>query len=263
MSFATRFRIVPAVVSFLATCPALAQVTTTAAAPVPSIIASAQRVFISNAGSDSYGSVSYSPPDTYTGGPNRFYNQFYAAMKSWGRFTLTDSPTDAEVVYEVRFTSPVVNQTSQGIGDFIYDPQLNLRLLEPRTRVILWSLTEHIAPARTASGANKNFDSAVARMVARVKGLLAGDTAGLAIAEETASPELIAVARRAAQLQHTALGFVIGGAIGSFIGRPHAPRCDAVVTCSDEGQKSMRRFVTYSLSASAIGALIGWLWPTS
>ena len=65
-------------------------------------------------------------------------------------------------------------------------------ILDPQTRIILWSLTEHIAPARTMNGANKNFDIAVDRIVARVKGLVAGDTAGLAIAEKP-SPEIVAV----------------------------------------------------------------------
>jgi hypothetical protein len=264
VSIASHVRIVSAFVSFLAADPAFAQVSTTASAPVPSIIASAQRVFISNAGSESYGSESYLSRSAFTGGPNRFYNQFYAAIKNWGHFALTDSPANAEVVYEIRFSVPVADQNSGGAGNFIYDPQLNLNLLDPQTRVVLWSLTEHIAPALTASGANKNFDSAVSRMVTRVKGLVAGDMAGLAVAEETASPELIAVARRAAHLQHTALGVVIGGAIGTFLGRPHgAAHCDNVATCGNDGQRSMHRFVTYTISASAIGAFIGWLWPTS
>jgi hypothetical protein len=264
VSIATRVRIVPAVLSFLAAHAALAQVTTTASAPVPSIIASAQRVFISNGGSDTYGSESYLPRSRYTGGPNRFYNEFYAGMKSWGHFALTDSPANAEVVYEIRFAAPVADQSSQGTHDFIYDPQLYLNVLDPQTRVVLWSLTEHIAPARTASGDNKNFESAVARMVTRVKGLVAGDTAGLAVAEDTRSPELIAVARRAAQFQHTVLGLVIGGAIGTYVGRPQGRvHCDNVATCGDDGQRSMHRQVTYTLSASAIGALVGWLWPTS
>jgi hypothetical protein len=264
MSTATRFCIASAVVSFLAVPPAVAQVTTTASAPVPSIIGSAQRVFISNAGSDSYQAGSYFRREAYAGGPNRFYNQFYAAMKTWGRFTLTDSPANAEVVYEVRFTDPVVDQTSHGAGSYSYDPQLGLNLLDPQTRVVLWSLTEHIAPALSVSGANKNFDSAVARIVTRAKGLVAGDTAGLAVAQETASPELMVVARRAARLQHTALGLVVGGAIGTIIGHPRGPaRCDTVTTCGDQGQKSMHRAVTYTVSAGALGALIGWLWPTS
>src|SRR4051812_38888940 len=181
MHRATRFGIVSAVVCFLAAATAAAQVTATASAPVPSIIGTAQRVFISNAGSDSYQAGGYFRREGYTGGPNRFYNQFYEAMKTWGRFTLTDSPTNAEVVYEVRFADPAVDQTSHDAGNYRYDPQLDLNLLDPQTRVVLWSLTEHIAPALTVGGANKNFDSAVARIVTRVKGLVAGDTAGLAI----------------------------------------------------------------------------------
>lgn len=264
MSIASRVCIVSALISLLAVPPLLAQATTAASAPVPSIIASAHRVFISNAGSDGYGSESYFPLGQYTGGPNRFYNQFYAAIKNWDHFTLTDSPADAEVVYETRFAMPPVDQTSRGKDGSAYDPQLKVSLLDPQTRVILWSLTENIAPAITASGDNKNFDRAVARMVTRVKGLVAGDPAGLAIADVTESPEMIAVVRRRAHLQHTALGLIAGAAIGTFIGHPRsAGRCDTVATCSDEGHKSMHRAVTYTVSAGAIGAVIGWLWPVS
>jgi hypothetical protein len=264
MFSANRFGIVSAVVSFLAAAPIVAQVTTVASAPVPSIIGSAQRVFISNAGSDSYEAGGYFRREGYTGGPNRFYNQFYEAMKTWGHFTLTDSPTNAEVVYEVRFADPAVDKTAHGTSSYSSDPQLDVNLLDPQTRVVLWSLTEHVAPALTTSGANKNFDSAVARMVTRVKGLVAGDIAGLAVAQETASPELITAARRAARFQHIAFGLVIGGAIGTVVGHPRGPaRCDTIATCGDDGQRSMHRAVTYTLSASAIGGLIGWLWPTS
>lgn len=264
MSIAIRCFVVSVAVSALAAQSAVAQPTTAASAPVPSIISSAQRVFISNAGSDAYGSQSYLGMARYSGGPNRFYNQLYAAIKTWGRFTLTDSPTNAEVVYEARFTSPVMGQGSQVTSDVVYDPQLNLTLLDPQTRVVLWSLTEHIAPARTASGDDRNFDRAVGRIVTRVKGLVAGDTAGLAIAEETSSPEMIAVARRAARLQHSALGLVLGGAIGTFIARPHAQsHCDNVATCGEDGQRSLHRAVTYTLSGGAIGALVGWLIPVN
>jgi hypothetical protein len=264
MSTATRFCVLSTLVSLVVAPPGVAQATRTASAPVPSIIGSAQRVFISNAGSGSYQVGGYSRREGYSGGPNRFYNQFYAAMKTWDRFTLTDSPANAEVIYEVRFTDPAVDPSSNGAGKYSSDPQLQLNLLDPQTRVVLWSLTEHIAPALTSGGANKNFDSAVARMVTRVKGLVAGDTAGLAVAEETASPELMVVARRAARLQHIALGLVIGGAIGTIIGHPRGPaRCDTVATCGDQGERSMHRAVTYTVSAGALGALIGWLWPTS
>ena len=264
MSVVSRSRILVAICSTVAVHGAHAQISTTASAPVPSVISSAQRVFISNAGGDSYESTSYYPLGVYTGGPNRFYNQFYAAMKDWGRFTLTDSPAGAEVVYEVRFTSPAVDQRRHDTGNFVYDPQLNLNLLDPQTRVVLWSLTEHIAPARTASGANSNFDKAVGRLVMRVKALVSGDMASLAIAEETPSPELISVARHAAHLRHSAIGLAVGGAIGTFMGRVHVPTdCTTPTTCNGEWTRSNRRFVTYAVGGGAIGALIGWLWPTS
>jgi hypothetical protein len=265
MSIPARFRILPALVALLATRPALTQVTTTASAPIPSILASAHRIFISNAGSDSYGSESYFWRTAYDGGPNRFYIQFYAAMKSWGRFTLTDSPTNAEVVYEVRFSDPVIDRGAQTRGDFIDDPQLNLKMLDPQTRVVLWALTEHIEPARTLRGANKNFDDAVARMVARVKAVV---TDSMRVALESGSridmapPGAIAIARREAHIQHATLGAVLGGGIGSLLWHPKGlGQCDAS-TCSAAAQASMRRFVTLSLSSTAIGAIIGWLWPT-
>ena len=31
------------------------------------------------------------------------YNEFYAAMKSWGRYELVSSPADADMVFEIRF----------------------------------------------------------------------------------------------------------------------------------------------------------------
>jgi len=50
-----------------------------AAAPIPAQISAAKRVFVANAGGDS--------PSTedplFAGGPDRAYNQFYAAMKTW------------------------------------------------------------------------------------------------------------------------------------------------------------------------------------
>lgn len=55
----------------------------TPAAPVPVQIASARKVFISNAGQES--SFRAVHDQWYSGGPNRTYNQFYAAMKDWGR----------------------------------------------------------------------------------------------------------------------------------------------------------------------------------
>ena len=57
-------------------------------APIPSLILSAKRVFVANAGGDE----SLFGPQ-YTGGPDRLYDEFYAGMKSWGRYlSVRDTP---------------------------------------------------------------------------------------------------------------------------------------------------------------------------
>jgi hypothetical protein len=52
-----------------------------ASAPVPAQIAAAQKVFISNAGGESFEMVI--DQTVFKGGPDRPYNQFYASMKGW------------------------------------------------------------------------------------------------------------------------------------------------------------------------------------
>src|SRR4051812_42488140 len=151
-----------------------AQVAQTIPAPVPNQFLAATRMFISNSGSETYGSESYFRLTRFDGGPDRFYNQFYNAMKAWGRYELTGSPAEADVVGEVRFTSPVVEQNAVLVGDQshsdpVFDPQLHLTILDPKSRVPLWSLTEHIQPGRGREADNKNFDQAVARLVERTK----------------------------------------------------------------------------------------------
>jgi hypothetical protein len=63
-------------------------------APIPSQILAAQKVFISNAQNDSIaGAIA----------PHIAYDEFYAAMRSWGRYELTDTPASADLVFQVGF----------------------------------------------------------------------------------------------------------------------------------------------------------------
>ena len=73
---------------------ATAQVVAASAAPVTSTILTAKKVFISN----TTGEMVLPPGD-----PDMTYNEFYAAMKSWGRYELVTSPADADMVLEIRF----------------------------------------------------------------------------------------------------------------------------------------------------------------
>ena len=142
-------------------------------APVPPQIATAKHVFISNGGQDT-GRL-----DDYSGHQDRCYNQFYAALKGWGRYQLADGPGDADLVMEIRFANP---PTSVNVvkGDAMFpfdDPRFTLTIFDAKTHFVLWSLTEHAAPARLKSNRDKNFDQGLANLVDDLK-QLAGPPAG-------------------------------------------------------------------------------------
>ena len=70
-------------------------------APVPPALLNAKTVFISNAGADS-GLF----PHPFSGDPDRPYNQFYAAMQSWGRYEIVGDPSQADIVIELQLIAP-------------------------------------------------------------------------------------------------------------------------------------------------------------
>jgi hypothetical protein len=140
------------------------------AAPVPPLIVSAKKVFISNRGGTCNPLNSY-----FKGGPDRPYSQLYAALKSWRRYELVASPADAELAFEISFTCPVSTlDVSRGSGSFKYDPQLRLVILDVKTHFTLWGITEHVESAILQSNREKNFDQAINRLVDDLKSLAAG-----------------------------------------------------------------------------------------
>jgi hypothetical protein len=79
-------------------------------APVPPQILAAKKIFIANAGGEQP-----SEESQYSGDADRSYNQFYAAMKTWGRYELVSSPAEADLWFEIRFTAPPASRpVSQG-----------------------------------------------------------------------------------------------------------------------------------------------------
>src|ERR1700723_3799054 len=71
-------------------------------APVPAQLITAGKIFISNAGGDI-------DPNTrrlgeFLGLPIRPYNEFYSAMKSWGRYQIVSTPSDADLIFEISFS---------------------------------------------------------------------------------------------------------------------------------------------------------------
>ena len=141
------------------------------AAPIPSQILAAKTVFISNAGGDFNTNLQVG---NY-GSPAEPYNEFYAAMKSWGRYQLVDSPSAADLIFQIRFSiAPLSGSvTHETVSE---DPKFRLVILDPKTNVILWGFTQHVQPAILQGNRDKNFGLAFHALVTNLMQLVAPQT---------------------------------------------------------------------------------------
>ncbi len=136
-----------------------------AAAPIPVQIATATSVFISYGGSDGNGTTVLKR----SADPSLIYNQFYAAMKTWGRFQLADSPAHADLILEVRFNLPLTDcgKTST------YGGQVALTILDGKTHFVLWSIDEPVEIALRIATWERNINEGVTNAVGDLQRLVA------------------------------------------------------------------------------------------
>jgi hypothetical protein len=130
-------------------------------APVPSSLLNAKTVFISNAGADS-GLF----PHPFNGDPDRAYNEFYAAVMSWGRYQVVASPAQADLVFELQLTAPNgPSNANKSLGASDPLPMLRLVIYDRPTHYVLWALTESVLPATLQKSHDHNFDEAVSNLM--------------------------------------------------------------------------------------------------
>jgi hypothetical protein len=140
-------------------------------APVPSPIAAAKKVFISNAPGSSL--------PAYFGGADRAYNEFYAAMKGWGHYELVAVPSDADLTLEISFSSSLSSVGGTSTTGCISSNYTELRLviLDPRMRVPLWWFNEAVNPRisfghRPEKAVDSAFSQSTATLVDDLKELV-------------------------------------------------------------------------------------------
>ncbi len=141
------------------------------AAPLPTQIGAAKRVFLSNMGGECqdfnspglslgsgqplrHGQVSAAVPTAYDG--------LYSALKDWGRFELVLSPSDADLVLQIHVVCPSIKEGH---------PVLELQILDPKTRISLWGFNENADPAELQKNRDTNFTRALTRLTKDVKDL--------------------------------------------------------------------------------------------
>jgi hypothetical protein len=135
-------------------------------------VTSAKKVFVSNAGAEDL--FVYDIP----GGANVSYNEFYASLKQWAYFQLVDSPTQADLIFEIRGTETCHDVLEGKITDNHYipvcgGPMLNLSILDPSTRGLLYKI---VVPAGRGSNKAKGaiaFTQSIDALTAQVKALVA------------------------------------------------------------------------------------------
>jgi hypothetical protein len=137
------------------------------AAPIPPQILAAKKVFIANAGGDEM----TGNDQRFSGGPDRAYNEFYAAMKSWGRFEISNTPADSDLLLEIRQSVSAVTPTGGGTSSFI--PQFQLSIRDPKTNTMLWGFNVHSRFGIGQADSDRNFSSAVGRLATDLRILVA------------------------------------------------------------------------------------------
>lgn len=237
-------------------------------APVPRQVVTAKSVLIANGASESYGADSYFQLTLYDGGPNRAYNSFYSALHDWGHFDLVGETADADLVLVIKFTNPVVGREGDRNADhrdWVYDPQLNLSINDPRTGLPLWTITEHLEPGGNHAEANRRFDEAVTRLVADLQRLILQPD--LATETDNPPPGAIATARRQARERHAGAGLLLGFAVGGILAMKDAGGHDPCADlgnfdgCVASGKRQTRNQIMTGLGLALVGALVGWAWP--
>lgn len=148
-------------------------------APIPTQILNAKTAFVANGGSTS---PTLSSADLYAG--------VYAAMRSWGRFILVSTPEEADLVFVPTFAA-VPSDADNGTS--FLKPQLTLTVLDPKTRVPLWTVTEFQWPKKSGEKAYEGLVGQVrviAEAVHTEKPATAAPAAAPAPKKEAPKPEV-------------------------------------------------------------------------
>ena len=132
-------------------------------APLPEVIVTAHKVFLSNGG-----------------GSDLAYDAFYSEMKNWGKYQIVGSPDDAELIVELSYhvedkgtrvwsSVNTYNNTTQVHSRQLTDPQLILTIYDARTKNSLWSTVDHRRLARLEKNREKEMINSAERLVEELR----------------------------------------------------------------------------------------------
>ena len=88
-------------------------------------------------------------------------------MKSWGRYELVDAPSDADLVFTIRFIAPLTDCGKVTA----YSSQLELTILETKSHFLLWTVAEPVEGAFRKTTWEKNFGQGITNLLDDLKKL--------------------------------------------------------------------------------------------
>jgi hypothetical protein len=134
-----------------------------APAPLPTVVANAKKIFLSNGG-----------------GSNLAYDSFYGAMKNWGKYEIVGSPDEADIIVELAYrvehggtriwsSTNTYNNTADIHSAQIVDPQLVLTIYDAKSKQSLWAAIDHRRLARMQKNREKETIKSAERLVDELK----------------------------------------------------------------------------------------------
>ena len=90
-------------------------------------------------------------------------------MQRWGRYELVGTPSDADLVLQLRLTSPLSSCQT-------YEPQIALTILDSNTHFVLWTVTKRVKDARLKDNWDKNLKESIGDIFDELKQLTTQST---------------------------------------------------------------------------------------
>jgi hypothetical protein len=171
------------------------------AGPIPSQIATAHTVFLSNLGADANFPID----------PDQAYTAIYDGLQGWGRYQMVSTPQQADLILQLHELSTYTTYTgNHGSTYTINNPSFVLTIVDAKSNVTLWTISSPVYLAGSKSTLARWESIAETNLVSRVK-VVAGQSLST-----TESADLVSAPkghRKAAIIIASSVfvGFAVGG----------------------------------------------------
>ena len=134
------------------------------------------------------------------------YNDIYAALQTWGRYKLVNSPEQADLVFQLRGIAPVTDVTGGRGGVYsVTSPAFQLTILDPKSNIALWTITSPVNVTGKDQVLARWISISETNLISRVK----------VVADQSLSPDETADLTTVPKYHSTKAALIV---VGAFVG---------------------------------------------